>query len=317
MRSRLREFGKCVGAKALLLALALIAATATADEVDELYSEIELLLSKPNGNAELRVKASAIKEELADVLLDDEPERVEKAAFLMRYAEPGQSWDSAIAAALAADEKNRVEAAISVLGVHGPVGRESRDELTSLIQEAPSNRIFSDTARIAGRASMKEVIPFLEDALWEEDVERNAGAVLGLIEFGPEASEVVPSLEKRLRQLEDREPSGSAAENYLNNLPIPNQRKNLKGLLQKAIATLSETPKPIANGTGEQKRDAPTEPMRAENPQSNVETSKEAKLGELSESDSRTPVWLYVLVAFAVVGIVVVVLRARRNNTGV
>jgi hypothetical protein len=91
-----------------VIALALIFASlpSHACEVDELYAEIETILSQPNGSNILKEKASALSEELAIITLDGSPERVEKATFLMRYSDPAPNWDAAVSNLLTSGENH-------------------------------------------------------------------------------------------------------------------------------------------------------------------------------------------------------------------
>lgn len=217
-----------------------------ASEVDELYAEIEVILVQPNGSSILKEKASGISEELAIAILDDDPERVEKATFLMRYSDPAPNWDAAVSTLLTSEEKSNTTAGLSILGVHGILGDATEDQLTQLIADPSSTTILSDAARVAGRASLTEVIPLLRKELWSDDIERNTAAILGLIEFGPNASSLVPDLERKLRQICEKPGGAAEKENYLTYIPRADKAEALKVLIEKAIIELT----PVSTTTG-------------------------------------------------------------------
>jgi len=226
-------------ARITILALFFVPLPSYASEVDELYAEIETIFAQPNGSNILKERASELSEELAITILDEDPERVEKATFLMRYADPAPSWDAAVSNLLASEESVNTAAGLSILEVHGLLGNATKNQVTHLIADFSSTTILSGAARIAGRASLTEVIPLLRKELWSDDIERNTAAILGLIEFGPNASYLISDLEKKLRQIDQVQGSASEQGNYLSYIPKADKTGTLKNLLEKAIIELT------------------------------------------------------------------------------
>jgi hypothetical protein len=313
--SRIYEISKTV--IKTMLAIGFFCAQAesvTEDDKISLFKEIESMLSTPDGTEKLRSKANEMSEGLADALANGDSREVAESAFLMRYAQPVENWDSAIGFALSSGDDEKVEAALSVLAIHNVVGPTSRDVLSEQIRRPSSNRIFSAMARVAGRSSLTEVIPVLEEALLEDDTERSIGAVTGLIEFGNKASDVIPSLEKRLRRLRKPDSGASIAESYFKNLPTNNREKHLEDLLQEAITSLSKAPVQMASVIADQNREEANESNPIENYQSDIGVDLNETVKESSDKGSGAWSWLYILFLFGVIAGAIALFRSRREN---
>lgn len=236
---------KCLSASlgggliAVALVMAAISTAAYGDQIDDLFSDLEGMLSRPDGGKLVARRANEISEKLVDAFKGEDHGRVEKAAFLMRYADPTEGFDEVVAEALSSGDDLKIRSAISILGTHGLLGENSKDALIQLIDETTSNQFFSDAARIAGRDSVDEVIPILQRELMRDDIERNTGAALALVEFGPSAREAITTLEAKLQELQANGKGTSGEESYISKLPIPNRRKHLLGLIEKAIVSIS------------------------------------------------------------------------------
>lgn len=296
----------------IFVGLIFVSLTSYASEVDELYAEIEVILSQRNGSNILKEKASGISDELAISILNDDPEMVEKASFLMRYADSAPNWDAAVSTLLTSEETANITAGLSILGVHGILGDATEDQLTALIADPSSTTILSDAARVAGRASLTEAIPLLRKELWSDDIERNTAAILGLIEFGPNASYLVPDLERKLRQIGEMQGSSNEKENYLSYVPRTDKTGVLKDLLEKAIIELT----PVSTETGSDFVEPVEQQIETTAPQTvepTIEESAEVVVAEPIKEDVERSSnrWLWLIGVVVLVG-GIVLLRSKK-----
>lgn len=284
-----------------------------ADYINALYGEIETLLLQRDGAALLKEKSSAVSQELAAAILGDDLEKVGKAAFLMRYADPAPNWDVAVANLLSSEGSEKAAAGLSILEVHGLLGSETKGEVTNLIADPPSTAILSGAATIAGRASLTEVLPLLRKELWSNDIERNAAAIRGLIEFGPDASYLISDLERKLRQIGEKPRGATETENYLSYIPRADKTEVLKGLLEKAIIALT----PVSTAKGSDFVEYPkqhietTSPQTAEQP-TEEESAEVVAIEPVSDPVEKSSNWLLWLIGALVVIGGVFVLRSRK-----
>jgi hypothetical protein len=311
MKLRILYHISCV----ISLALTFTSLPSYASEVDELYAEIETILSLPNGSNILKEKASELSEELVIATLDKNPERVEKATFLMRYADPAPNWDAAVSNLLASEETVNITAGLSIMGVHGTLGDATEDQLTTLIADPASTTILSGAARIAGRASLTEVIPLLRKELWSDDIERNTAAILGLIEFGPNASYLIPDLERKLRQIDQVQGSASEQGNYLSYIPRADKAGNLKNLLEKAIIELTPV-STVTDGNFVAHVEQQVETITPQTSEATMQEPAKAVVAEPIEEDveQSSNWWLWLIGAVVVVG-GTLVLRPKKSGT--
>lgn len=298
-----------------ILALAIVPLTSYASEFDELYAEIETIFAQLNGSNILKEKASELSEELAIAILNEDPERVEKATFLMRYADPAPNWDAAVSNLLTSEENVNTAAGLSILEVHGLLGDETESQLTYLIADFSSTTILSGAARIAGRASLTEVIPLLRKELWSDDIERNTAAILGLIEFGPNASYLIPDLERKLRQIDQVQGSASEQGNYLSYIPRADKTGNLKNLLEKAIIELTPVTT-VTDGNFVAHVEQQVETITPQTSEATMQGPAKAVVAEPIEEDveQSSNWWLWLIGAVVVVG-GTLVLRPKKSGT--
>lgn len=296
----------------IILALSFIPLSTYANEVDELYAELEVIFSQPNGSNILKEKASRISDELAIAILDDNLERVEKAALLMRYVQPAPSWDTIVYNLMTSDNEVSVYAGLSILDVHGILGDATKDQLPNLIADPSSTEVLSAAARIAGRASLTEVIPLLRKELWSDDIERNTAAVRGLIEFGPNASSLVPDLERKRRQISEKSGGAAEKENNLSYIPRADKTEALKDLIEKAIIKLTPVSIEAGNDFVEhmEQRIETTRPQTAEPA---IEESAEVFVTEPIEEyvEPASNWWLWLVGMVVVVGGILKVCRKK------
>ncbi len=297
---------------AYVLVIGLLLTSARADDINALYAEIETLLLQPDGTSQLKERSSALSQELAATILEGDLEKTGKAAFLMRYADPAPNWDKAVSYLLTSEERAITSAGLSILDVHGILGDATEDKLTQLIADPSSTTILSGAARVAGRASLAEVIPLLRKELWSNDVERNIAAILGLIEFGPNASSLVPDLERKLRQLSEKQGSATEKENHLSYMPRADKTGALKDLLEKAIIQLTPVSSPAGIDSVENEEQQ-IETIASQTAEPSIEEPAEVVVAEPIEEDveQSSNWWLWLLGILIVVGGLGLVLRRK------